>query len=344
MLGGAGGSQGVGEAAAAVAPGPDLDLLMAGLRHEPCKRSGREAAVEPASAYQHRDARGCNRRPGSGGRGGLPVKAGDPVITERHLAHQRVHIGVRLMLADSGVEQGRPVRPVHRLHRRRQRDRLRWLPGDRREPVQRAGNAVLELAFIHPPRVPAIGAAPARIEQLAIGVIRAEQRRHRDQVSIAEPGDQFGRLAFVGGAVDPDPAVRPRLRDHPADQLAVVGDLPLAEFAGARAERRPGATGVHHDQRESRTIEQIPGRRVGVRLRPGLLRRLSTVITGHPHDRADRASHRSALHRQPDIHGQPYAITYWHVHRLETTRRVNDHTPDPGTHERLRPTQVEPPL
>ncbi len=104
--------------------------------------------------------------------------------------------------------------------------------------------------------------------------MRAEQRRHRDQVSMAEPGHQFGRLAFVGGAVDPDPAVRPWLCGHPADQLAVVLDLPLAEFAGARAERRPGAAGIHHDQRESRAIEQIPGRRVGVRLRPGLSRRL----------------------------------------------------------------------
>ncbi len=249
---------------------------MAGQGHEPCQRPRREAAVEPAGAYQHRDARGRDRRPASGGRGGLPVKPGEPVITERHPAHQRVHIGVRLVLADSGVEQGRPVRPVRRLHRRRQRDRLRWLPGDRREPVQRAGNAVLELAFIHPPRVPATGAAPARIEQLAVGVMRAEQRRHRDQVSMAEPGHQFGRLAFVGGAVDPDPAVRPWLCGYPADQLAVVGDLPLAEFAGARAERRPGAAGVHHDQRESRAIEQIPGRRVGVRLRPGLVRRTYT--------------------------------------------------------------------
>lgn len=33
------------------------------------------------------------------------------------------------------------------------------------------------------------------------------QRRHRDQVLIAEPGYQFGCLAFVGAAVDPDPAV-----------------------------------------------------------------------------------------------------------------------------------------
>ena len=40
-------------------------------------------------------------------------------------------------------------------------------------------------------------------------------------------------------------------------------------------------------------------------------------------------SHGSALHRQPDIHGQPYAVTHWHVHRLETTRRVNDHATDP---------------
>src|SRR5215469_6629255 len=54
---GAGRSQGVGEAAAAVAPGPDLDLLVAGLGHEPYQRPRREAAVEPASAYQHRDAR-----------------------------------------------------------------------------------------------------------------------------------------------------------------------------------------------------------------------------------------------------------------------------------------------
>ena len=233
------------------------------------------------------------------------------------------------MLADSGVEQGRPVRPVHRLHRRPQRDRLRWLPGDRGEPVQRAGYAVLELALMHPPRVPAIGAAPPWIEQLAVGVIRAEQRRHRDQVSMAEPGDQLGRLAFVGAAVDPDPAVRPWLCGYPVDQFAVVFDLPLAEFAGARAERRPGAAGVHHDQRPSCAIEQIPGRRVGVRLRPGLVRRLSTVIAGHPHDRADRASHGSALHRQPDIHGQPYAATHWHVHRLETTRCGNDHPVDP---------------
>src|SRR5262249_27007883 len=172
---------------------------------------------------------------------------------------------------------------------------------------------------------------PARIKQLAVVVIRAEQRRHRDQVSIAEPGNQFGRLAFVGGAVDSDPAVRPWLCGYPVDQFAVIGDLPLAEFAGARAERRPGAAGVHHDQRESRAIEQIPGRRVGVRLRPRLLRRLSTVIAGHPHDRADPASHGSALHRQPDIHGQPYAVTHWHVHRLETTRRVKDHATDPRT-------------
>ena len=35
MLGGAGRSQGVGEAAAAVAPVPDLDLLVVGLGHEP---------------------------------------------------------------------------------------------------------------------------------------------------------------------------------------------------------------------------------------------------------------------------------------------------------------------
>jgi len=48
-------SQGVGEAAAAVAPGPDLDLLMAGLGHEPGQRPRREAAVEPARADQHRD-------------------------------------------------------------------------------------------------------------------------------------------------------------------------------------------------------------------------------------------------------------------------------------------------
>src|SRR5262249_18999283 len=152
-----------------------------------------------------------------------------------------------------------------------------------------------------------------------------------DQVSMAEPGNQFGRLAFVGGAVDPDPAVRPWLRGYPVDQFAVVGDLPLIEFAGARAERRPGAAGVHHDQRESRAVDPIPGPRVRARLRPGLLRRLSTVIAGHPHHRADRASHRSALHRQPDIHGQPYAVTHWHVHRLETTRRVNHHATDPRT-------------
>jgi len=55
------------------------------------------------------------------------------------------------------------------------------------------------------------------------------------------------------------------------------------------------------------------------------------VIAGHPHDRADRAAHGSALHRQPDIHGQPDAVTHWHVHRLETTRRVNDHPTDPRT-------------
>jgi hypothetical protein len=59
------------------------------------------------------------------------------------------------------------------------------------------------------------------------------------------------------------------------------------------------------------------------------LRRLSAVIAGHPHDRADRASHCGAIHRQPDIHGQPYAVTHWHVHRLDTTRRVNDHVTDP---------------
>src|SRR6266581_6733296 len=82
--GGPGRSQGVSEAAAAVAPGPDLDLLMAGQGHEPCQRPRREAAVEPAGAYQHRDARGRDRRPASGGRGGLPVKPGEPVITERH--------------------------------------------------------------------------------------------------------------------------------------------------------------------------------------------------------------------------------------------------------------------
>jgi len=34
------------------------------------------------------------------------------------------------------------------------------------------------------------------------------------------------------------------------------------------------------------------------------------------------------LHRQPDIHGQPYAVTHWHVHRLDTTRRVDDHATD----------------
>jgi len=119
------------------------------------------------------------------------------------------------MLADSGAEEGRAVRTVHRLDRRRQRDRLRRLPGDRREPVQGAGHAVLA-------------------------------------------GDQFGRLAFVGAAVDPDPAVRPWLGGDPADQFAVIADLPLAEFAGARAERRPAAAGVRHDQREPAPLNRSP--------------------------------------------------------------------------------------
>ena len=102
------------------------------------------------------------------------------------------------MLADSGSSKDGPSGPSTGFTGNGSAI-VGWLPGDRREPVQRAGHAVLELALIHPPRVPAIGAAPARIEQLAVGVIRAEQRRHRDEVSLeagrAEPGNQLGGLA-----------------------------------------------------------------------------------------------------------------------------------------------------
>jgi hypothetical protein len=183
-----------------------------------------------------------------------------------------------------------PSGPSTGFYRRGKRDGLWRQARDRRDPLKRPGNAVFELAFTHPPGEPPLGGASARVEELTVRIEGAEHDGNGDKVGVMEAGHELGRLAFVRGAVDADAPIRPGLRRYPGDDLAVVRDLTLCELAGPGPERRSGAAGVDHDQREAGPVPQIPGSDVGVRLRFRPRRRVRTVIAGSPDDRSDPAA------------------------------------------------------
>ena len=197
------------------------------------RRPGGEGGVQPSGADQHGHARGLDPLPRPGGRGGHPVEPGQAVIAERRQAQQLLHVYVALVVVDRRRQQGRAVRPVHRLDGARQRELLGRQAGELRQPLDRPGNAVLYLALAHPAGEPAARGASTGIKQLPVRVDRTEQRGDGDHVGVPQAGHQLCGLALVRRAKHTDPTVGPRLGGDPVDQLAVVGDLTRAEFHAA---------------------------------------------------------------------------------------------------------------
>ena len=235
------------------------------------------------------------------------------VVAERRPPQKLVHVDVGLVLADRRLEQGRTVRIVYWLDRRGQRELLDGHSDEIRQPLDRASDAVLDLALPHPPGEPATSGTPARIEQLPVRIERTEQRRHGDHMRVAQGGDELGGLAVVRRAKDTDPAVRPRLRCHPVDQVAIVSDLTRAELHRARAERRASAASVGDDERETGAGPQLPSRMVTVILGLRTRRLLGPVVARGPERRTDTFASGDPLNRKPDVDGQPYAVGDRHV-------------------------------
>ena len=247
------------------------------------------------------------------------------VASERSLSQKLLHVDICLVLGDRRLEQGRTVRPVDRLDRCGPGELLGRHPGKFRQSLERSGDAVFDLALAHPPGEPAASGTPARIEQLPVGIERAEQRGNGDHMRVARGSDELGGLALVRGPENTDASVRPRLGCQPVDQIAIVGNLTRGRAPSCVSRTTAAsAASVGDDEREPGSGPQLANRMVTVLLGRRTRRPLlGPVVASGPERRTDTLASADPRNWEPDVDGQPYTVGDRHVEGLNRARRVD---------------------